>query len=347
MKITSKMIHRDIRLAGFFLKIFLKFKSKKSFVRMGRLMFLADRFAKVKGIQLSEQIISTIVNQNLKLCVYKPLNPKPDAIGLLWIHGGGYAIGSPKQDHAYIQNFINAANCIVVSPYYRLSPEAPYPAAVNDCYHALLWMKEHAADLGIRSDQLFVAGNSAGGGLSAAVTLMARDRKEVNIAFQMPFYPMIDDRMITPSSRDNNAPVWNSTANTIAWELYLGSLYCTDKVPVYAAPARETDFSGLPPAYSFVGDIEPFYDETRQYIQNLQNAGVNAELDIYPGCFHAFDHFCSGSKIGRTSREKYLEKFRYASTHYFAAQRNLSVPVKSNIAFSNSRSPRFVFSVTL
>ena len=134
---------------------------------------------------------------------------------------------------------------------------------MDDCYAALLYLRSHAAALGVRSDQLMVGGESAGGGLCAAVCIRARDEGTVNVAFQMPLYPMLDDRD-TETSRDNHGRGWNTRRNHLAWRLYLRGSDRAD-LPPYAAPARLTDFSGLPPAYSFVGDGEPFYAETVRY----------------------------------------------------------------------------------
>lgn len=141
-------------------------------------------------------------------------------------------------------------------PGYRMAFETPYPAALDDCYDALLYLKNHADELGIRTDQIMVGGESAGGGLCVAVCMKARDTGDVKIAFQMPLYPMLDDRD-TETSRDNHGKVWNTRKNHFAWKMYLRNTDKT-KVPIYAAPARCTDFSGLPPAYTFVGDGEPF-----------------------------------------------------------------------------------------
>src|SRR3546814_233257 len=153
---------------------------------------------------------------------------------------------------------------------------------------SLLWLKTHAGELGVRDDQLAVAGMSAGGGLTAALTLLARDRGDVNIAFQIPLYPMIDDRMDSESASDSDAPVWNSASNGIAWKTYLGALFGAD-VPAYAAAARATDYRGLPPTCTFVGDLEPFRDETLRYVENLKAAGVPVAFELFRGAFHGFD----------------------------------------------------------
>jgi acetyl esterase/lipase len=142
--------------------------------------------------------------------------------------------------------------------------EEKYPAAIQDSYQALLYMKNHADELGIRPDQIMVGGESAGGGLAAALCMYARDKKSVQIAFQMPLYPMLDCQD-TPSSADNHAKVWNTRRNHIAWKLYLRSLK-NRKIPAYASPSRCRQYENLPPAYTFVGDAEPFYFDALDYI---------------------------------------------------------------------------------
>ncbi|MBR0199022.1 MAG: alpha/beta hydrolase [Oscillospiraceae bacterium] len=237
--------------------------------------------------------------------------------GVLWIHGGGYSMGMPEM--AYFSRAISLVRkfgAVVLAPDYRLSHEAPYPAALEDCYASLLWLRDHTEDLGIRRDQLMVGGESAGGGLTAALCMLARDKGEVNIAYQMPLYPMLDDRD-TPSSKDNHAPVWNTRRNHRGWQLYLRDLQGAEP-PAYAAPARQTDFSNLPPAYTFVGDAEPFYCETLDFVQHLRDAGVEAEVDVFPGCFHAFDLYEFWSEQGKTAVERFEEQFQYALDHYFA-----------------------------
>jgi acetyl esterase/lipase len=241
--------------------------------------------------------------------------------GLLWIHGGGYLIGVPEQDDAYILRFVEASGCVVVSPDYTLALDKPYPAALEDCYQALLWLKQHGTEYGMRADQLFVGGDSAGGGLAAAISLYARDKGEVALAFQMLLYPMIDDRA-TGSSVDNNAPVWNSNDNDGAWQLYLRDAYRSDEVPMYAAPGRAEDCSGLPPAFSFVGSVEPFHDETVAFMDNLTRSGVPVHFRVFDGCFHAFDQMCSETKTAGEAVDFLMESFAYAKENYFAPQKS-------------------------
>jgi acetyl esterase/lipase len=208
---------------------------------------------------------------------------------------------------------------VLVAPDYRLSKKHPYPAALHDCWAALLYLKEHAEELGVRSDQIMVGGESAGGGMAAALCMLARDTGGVNIAFQMPLYPMLDDRD-TPSNADNHAPNWDSRRNRKAWKRYLRDAYGTDLVPVYAAPARCRDYRGLPPCYTYVGDIEPFYSETVDYVRHLNEAGVRAEVDVYPGWFHAYDIFFPTKKIVREAIAHFDEHVKYAMEHDFAPQ---------------------------
>lgn len=241
--------------------------------------------------------------------------------GIFWVHGGGYRSGMAAMPRfvGRPRACVNKYGAVVVSPGYRLSFEAPYPAAVEDCYEALVYFVRHASEFGVRDDQIFVGGESAGGGIAAALCMMARDRGDVNIAFQMPLYPMLDDRD-TPSSKANFSPGWNTIRNHDAWKFYLRGLYGTDEVPKYAAPARETDYRGLPPAYTFCCTAEPFLCETQTYIENLRNAGIEAELDIYEGLIHGFDILSPTLKVSREAARRFEEHYLYAAEHYFKAQ---------------------------
>jgi len=258
-------------------------------------------------------------SSKLRICIYTPLERKENVPGLLWIHSGGYAIGAPEQDDDDILRFVTASGCIVVSPDYTLSLDKPYPAALDDCYLALLWLHDNGVDYGMRQDQIFVGGTSAGGGLAAAISMLARDKGEVNIAFQMPIYPMLDNRP-TESSTDNDAPVWNSSKNDASWQLYLGDLCTSAEIPYYAVPARAEDYSGLPPACAFVGSIEPFFDETVVYIRNLEKSGILIHFKVFDGCFHAFDRMCPDTEITKEAVSFLMDTFNYAINNYFAPQ---------------------------
>ena len=216
-------------------------------------------------------------------------------------------------------DLVKKYGAVVVSPGYRLAFRAPYPAAMDDCYAALRYLKENAGALGVRNDQIMVGGESAGGGLCAAVCIRARDTGEVNVAFQMPLYPMLDDRD-TESSRDNHGKVWNTRKNHFAWKLYLHKADRMNLSP-YASPARLHDFSHLPPAYTFVCEGEPFYTETVRYFEQLKAAGVPAEIDVYPGNMHAFDMMQPNDSVSLRAAEIFNRHFADAQARYFAPQK--------------------------
>lgn len=256
----------------------------------------------------------------MDLLILQPLQKQPPhkTPAILWIHGGGYVTGMAAMIYmSRALPLVRKYGAVVIAPEYRLAGKVPYPAALEDCYAALLYLKNHARELGCNPDQIMVGGESAGGGLTAALCMYARDRGEVKIAFQMPLYPMIDDRD-TESSRNNHRLPWNTYFNHISWKKYLRSV--TGEIPVYAAPARQTDYAGLPPAYTFVGKDEPFYCETVQYIECLQNAGVTAAVDVYPSGFHAFDILLPFRKISKQAITAFEKQFLYAKEHYFAPQ---------------------------
>ena len=252
--------------------------------------------------------------------VLSPEELSDPAAGVLWIHGGGYISG--MKEMVYISRaveLVKSFGAVVVSPGYRLAPFSPYPAAIDDCYAALLYMKEHAAELWVREDQLMVGGESAGGGLCAAVCIKARDTGEVNVAFQMPLYPMLDDRD-TETSRDNHGRVWNTWKNHFGWRCYLRG---TDRetLPPYAAPARVENMEGLPPAYTFVSTGEPFYAETLEYIRRLKDCGIPASADVYETDMHAFDMMRPKDALSIEAAHRFNESFAYAQAHYFAPQK--------------------------
>ena len=266
-----------------------------------------------------QKIVIPSGRRRIPALVLSPKKAPPRATGVLWLHGGGYIIGMKEMVHmSRAVDLVKRFGAVVLSPGYRLAPLAPYPAALDDCYAALLYLKEHAGALGVRDDQLMVGGESAGGGLCAAVCIRARDTGAVNIAFQMPLYPMLDDRD-TESSRNNHGRVWNTRRNHLAWRCYLRGQDCEHLSP-YAAPARLADFSGLPPAYTFVGDGEPFYAETIRYIERLRACGIPAELDVYHSDMHAFDMMRPEAPMSREAARRFLERFAYAQAHYFAPQ---------------------------
>lgn len=271
-----------------------------------------------KDISVRKVTIPT-ASHKMPVLILSPKEGAKNAPGVLWIHGGGYILGMKEMVHmSRAVDLVKRYGAVVLSPGYRMAFQAPYPAAAEDCYAALLYLKEHAQELQINSSQIMVGGESAGGGLAAAVCMMARDRKTVKIAYQMPLYPMLDN-LDTDTSADNHGKVWNTKKNHFAWKVYLRE-NAKREVSPYASPARQTDYSDLPPAYTFVGDGEPFYRETLTYIENLKRAGIPAEMDIYHNDMHAFDMLDPDSELAKMAAEKFNQHFAYAMGHYFCEQ---------------------------
>lgn len=270
-----------------------------------------------KNVNCTKISIPCRDGRHMAALVVSPKAPHKNAPGILWLHGGGYMAGMKEMVHmSRAVDLVKNYGATVISPDYRLAIVKPYPAAVEDCYDALLYLKAHVKELEINKDQIMVGGESAGGGLCAAVCMMARDRKEVNVAYQMPLYPMLDN-FDTETSAHNHGKVWNTRKKHMAWKLYLRK-NAGKEVSPYAAPARQTDYANLPPAYSFVGDREPFYAETCTYINNLKQAGIEAELDVYNSNMHAFDMMKPQLEISKQAALTFNKHFEYAMDHYFA-----------------------------
>ncbi|MGV0722433.1 alpha/beta hydrolase [Mycolicibacterium elephantis] len=214
--------------------------------------------------------------------LFRPTGGSEAGPALLWIHGGGYVIGHPAQDDVLCRRFARELGATVASVDYRLAPEHPYPSALQDCYSALTWL---AALPSVDPARVAIGGASAGGGLAAALALLARDRGEVPLAAQLLVYPMLDDR--TTERRDLDNPghrLWNQSSNKFGWSAYLG-----DADPDVAVPARREDLSGLPPAWIGVGSLDLFHDEDLAYAERLKAAGVPCEVEVVDGAFHGFD----------------------------------------------------------
>ncbi|SFQ62764.1 alpha/beta hydrolase [Amycolatopsis rubida] len=220
--------------------------------------------------------------------VYTPDRVATNAL-VFDIHGGGFALGDLEVDHAANVGLARDLGVVIVSVEYRLAPENPYPAGLEDCYAALEWSVKHANELGIDPEKTVLYGVSAGGGLAAALALLARDRGGPAIAFQFLAVPELDDRLETGSMRRfADTPIWHRGAAEASWDYYLGGpgKRGGSDVPVYAAPARAADLSGLPPAYVSVMEFDPLRDEGIAYAQSLLAAGVPTELHLFPGTFH-------------------------------------------------------------
>jgi acetyl esterase/lipase len=223
--------------------------------------------------------------------VHRPAGAESALPVVYSMHGGGYVLGSYATDDARLDGWSRSYQCVGVSVEYRLAPETPYPGPLDDCYQGLKWVFEHHDELGADPDRIGVSGTSAGAGLAAGLALLARDRGEVPLRFQLLDAPMIDDRQLTPSSQRDDLVIFDRHSNEFGWRSYLGDLYGTPEVPAYAAPARATDLSGLPPAYVCVGNVDGFRDDAVGYAARLNQAGVPAELHVYAGAPHGVKRF--------------------------------------------------------
>lgn len=250
----------------------------------------------------------------VRVLIYEPKTKTGDKRpGVLYIHGGGYILGAPEMLDPGCRKITSEIDGVVVSVDYRLAPEHPYPAPLEDCYAALQWFSKHTGELGVDPSNIAVVGASAGGGLTAGLCLLARDRGGPAIVFQAPLCPMLDDRNITPSSYEITDPrTWSREKNLFGWESYLGLLYGKDNVPCYAAAARAENLKGLPPTYTYVGELDLFRDETIDYCVRLLQAGVPTELHVYPGCFHAFEMFTMAAEVSRRAEAEFMTVLKKA-----------------------------------
>jgi acetyl esterase/lipase len=222
------------------------------------------------------------------------------------IHGGGFMTGNIDMMDGWCQIVAARVGAVVVSVEYRLAPEHPFPAGVEDCFAALCWTAENADSLGIDSGRIAIAGQSAGGGLAAATTLLARDRGGPALCFQLLEIPELDDRLETPSMKAfDDTPLWNRPNAVWSWRHYLGPDHSGEVSP-YAAPARAKDLSGLPPAYVSTMEFDPLRDEGIEYAVRLLQAGVSVELHSYPGTFHG-SSLLPGAAVSKRGAEEVIE----------------------------------------
>ncbi len=315
-----KDVDKQLRNIGFIVDYMFKFNNIRTVNKLRFYLSKIKLFPSKKSV-FEELFIETDEGKNLRIITLKSKDTKKNATGLLWVHGGGMALKRPESEMPYMEQFVDCSNTVILSPDYTLSPIAPYPAALNDCYNALLYMKNNAEELGININQIFVGGTSAGGGLTAALTLMARDKGEVNIAFQMPLYPMINYKTIPiKGEKSKKTYVWDLKRNLIAWKLYLGEMYNSENIPEYAAPLYANSFENLPPTYTFVGEQDPFLHDTLLYTKKLAEAGIKVEYNIYKGAYHGFEGSYPKADISKIAKGELISAYEYAVENYFKAQ---------------------------
>ncbi|MEL6590492.1 MAG: alpha/beta hydrolase [Bacteroidota bacterium] len=297
---------------------FLSFLMRKKWgVPIMHKMFSGPKGRDIKGLHNEERYIaSQNGGPDIRIRIFRP--PSDEVLpALLYIHGGGYLIGVPEIALDKAREYIRRRACVVIAPDYRKGFSNPYPAAFHDCYDTLLWMKENADSLGIRGDKFAVGGHSAGGGLTAAVSLKACDTGEVDIAFQMPIYPMIDHRQNTDSAKamDRGVPCWNARNSETGWGSYLQNI--SGEVPAYASPALGTRYEHLPPTITFVGELEPFKDETINYVEALKKANVPVKFALYEKAYHAFESLAPKAKVSQEANQFQYESWAEYYDRYF------------------------------
>jgi acetyl esterase/lipase len=237
---------------------------------------------------------------DITIRIYRPEKRSGLLPALLWIHGGGYMLGTLDQEDIIATQFAQAGDCVTISVDYRLAPENTFPDPLEDCYAALKWLAGNTKELGVDRSRIAIGGGSAGGGLAAGLALLARDRAEIKVIFQLLVYPMINDCNVTPASANlPDAILWTRAANLKGWGSYLGCEPGSAGISCYAAASRAINLEGLPPAFITVGDLDLFAQENIEYASRLIKAGVSTELHVYPGGCHAFDMLVPGADISK------------------------------------------------
>lgn len=244
---------------------------------------------------------------DVRVLIYRPKHSSTPTPALLWIHGGGYVLGTADIAEGQVKSIISMTGCTAVSVDYRLAPETPHPGPVEDCYAALKWLHTNATELGIDATRIAIGGDSAGGGLTAALALLTRDRGEVPLIYQLLIYPMLDDRTVTATDPHPHVGeyVWTPDANRFGWTALLGQEPGSPGVSPYAAAARAEKLEGLAPAFIGVGTLDLFLEEDIEYARRLIRAGVPTELHVYPGAFHGFP-MVPDAKVSQAFARDYL-----------------------------------------
>lgn len=262
-------------------------------IRAARLQMLADQPAPPDpGASVAEERIPGPPGApDVRVLIYRPRSAQSPAGAFLHMHGGGYMIGAPEMADPRNRTWAQQAGCVIVSVDYRLAPETSHPGPLEDCYAALKWLHANAARLGVDPRRIAIGGESAGGGLSAGLALLARDRGEIPIAFQLLIYPMIDDRTGStgPTHPYAGEFIWSAANNRFGWQALLGCEPGSTGVSPYAAAARAENLAGLPRAFISTGALDLFVEEDIEYARRLLHAGVPTELHVYPGAFHGFE----------------------------------------------------------
>jgi acetyl esterase/lipase len=288
-----------------------------------RLVRCINFMARLRGIPRVPQIADVAIEDvylrvapgaaPLRVRLYRPRHAKQPLPAMLWLHGGGFLFGAPEFDQEHNIATARELGILIAAVDYRLAPAHPFPAPLEDAYGALKWLHAQAAALGVMPGRYAVAGSSAGGGLAAGLALLAHDRAEVPLAFQLLLYPMLDDRTVLRTDLDtSHLRMWDAASNRYGWTSYLGRVPGAQGVSDYAAPARRADLTGLPAAWIGTGTFDLFHDENCAYARRLSAAGVPCALRVVDGAYHGFDAISRKAQVSRDFRSSYLAALRDA-----------------------------------
>lgn len=275
---------------------------------------LTNGFAKLRGVPKPPRVDGLSIRDEMievdedgtsvRVRIYTPDGRHSTSPAVLWCHGGGYIIGRPEQVERNSIALAKELGIVVVAVDYRLAPEHPFPTPFNDCFAALQWLHREADTLGVDRDRIAVGGESAGGGIAAALALAARDRGSPLLAFQLLIYPMLDDRTTKRRDMDTrHLKMWSFKSNVYAWRALLGRKAGEAGVSDYAAPSRSENLSRLPPAWIGVGTFDLFYEESLVYAQRLRSSGVGVQVEVVEGAYHLFDQLSPNAPVARSFRE--------------------------------------------
>jgi acetyl esterase/lipase len=271
---SSQSFHPDLRAARFLPRVTVGPRN----LRLARLLMAAV-------VRPRRDAVVVPLEPGVSVRVFRPAKARSRTPALLWMHGGGYILGLAAQDDQICRQIADQTDIIVASVEYRVAPEYPFPTPLHDCYAALSWL---AGQPDVDPRRIAIGGGSSGGGLAAALALLAKERGEIKPVLQLLTYPMLDDRTTTRLDIDQRPHrMWNVKSNRFAWRSYLGPAH--GDVSPLAAPARSDDLSGLPPAWIGVGTCDLFHDESVAYAERLEQAGVDCTLHVTPGAYHGFD----------------------------------------------------------
>ncbi|ALR10667.1 alpha/beta hydrolase [Mycobacteroides saopaulense] len=295
---SSPDIHPNLRLAA---KVFPRQ------VGLPRTLSTLRRLIRASGLFPRFGVRTMEVNDHVTVRAHVPKTIQEPSPALLWIHGGGYVMGTARQDDFFCRKVMRETGLPVISVDYRLAPEHPYPAPLEDCYAALRWLSVQGW---IDPTRIAIGGASAGGGLTAALALLARDRGEVTPASQLLVYPMLDDRTSARTDVDGtNLRMWSTESNRFGWDSYLDE---ADRD--VAVPGRRADLAGVAPAWLGIGTADLFHDEDLVYAERLRAAGVPCEVEVVTGAFHGFDRFAPWARVSKDFVAKACRSLQAALT---------------------------------